>query len=71
MKLEKATQDIWLNFEKKMIKKDYNICWDRIKNIAKFVANEAELEEEEIPKRPMGFWHLGSSPFCEGDQNCL
>lgn len=32
-----------------------------------FMVKGAELEEKEIPKRPSGFWHFGTSPFCEGE----
>ena len=28
--------------------------------------NEWKVEDEENPKRPMGFLDLGTSPFCEG-----
>jgi hypothetical protein len=33
------------------------------------MVNEEEVVLAEIRERPIGFRHLGTSPFCEGDQN--
>ena len=35
------------------------------------MANGKEVMSPEIRKRPMGFRHLGSSPFCEGESQTL
>jgi len=35
------------------------------------MANRKEVMSPEIRKRPMGFRHLGSSPFCEGESQTL
>ena len=55
-----------LDFEIKIIKKSGRIDSDRIKTVAKFHGERGGMMSPENPKRPMGFRHLGSSPFCEG-----